>query len=192
MRKKTESKITNFLETFIFKDIPFQPYPVYSVSDSGNVYNLKSILYPNSTSIKKFTRNKQLRVRSQQARLFDMLINIGYWDPLIVVREFPIIIQNHLRPKGLEGGYYLLDYYFPTLKLAVELDSDYHITEKDKIRDEYMKSIGITTYRIRNLEKPSVQEKEFKELTKYMRSLTPLETPMIFSFTDNIRLHKGL
>lgn len=192
MRKKTEAKITNYLETFTFPDIPWQPYPVYSVSENGNLYNLKSILLPESGSVKKFTRGKQLKNRSQQAKMFDMLINIGFWDPLLVVREFPVIIQNHLRPKGLEGGYFLLDYYFPTLRLAIELDSDYHDAEKDKNRDEYLKLAGINTYRIRNLEKTTTQKKEFRELTAYMRGLKPLDNPTIFSFTDNVRIYKGL
>ena len=82
----------NYLEVFFFPDIPWQPYPVYSVSEKGNVYNLKNVLYPNASSAKKFTRNKQLRQRSAQAKMFDMLINIGFWDPLIVVKEFPIVI----------------------------------------------------------------------------------------------------
>jgi len=186
MKEKGE---VNFFETFTFKDIPFQPYPVYSVSEKGRVYNLKSVLYPNPSSIKKFTRNKQLKNRSIQARMFDMLINIGYWEPLICIREFPIIIQNHLRLKNLDGGYFLLDYYFPNLCLAVELDSKLHNPEKDKLRDEYMERIGIKTWRILNLDKSETQKKSFRELTKYMRSLTPISNPPIFSFMDNIKLY---
>ena len=86
--------------------------------------------------------------------MFDMLINVGFWDPLPVVREFPVIIQNHLRTPGIDGGFFLIDYFFPTLNLAVELDSDLHNDAKDRARDQYMERIGIETFRIRNLEKP--------------------------------------
>lgn len=193
MKRKAEAGITNYLETFTFPDIPWQPYPVYSVSGKGNVYNLREILYPNGgRSAKKYTRSKQLKIRSTQARMFDMLINIGYWEPLLVVREFPIIIQNHLRLPGLDGGYFLLDYFFPTLSLAIELDSDYHKDDKDVARDEYMKKLGIRTFRIRYLERPDVQKKQFRDLTAEMRKMTPSEEPRIFSFTDNIRLARGL
>lgn len=186
-------KKIDYSGVFYFPDIPFQPYPVYSVSSGGNVYNLKSILYPTPKSTKKFTRGKQLRYRSLQAKMFDMLINIGYWDPLLVIREFPVIIQNHLRSPGLEGGYFLLDYYFPTLQMAVELDSDYHSEKSDSIRDQYLlKNLGITTFRIRNLELPGKQKTEFRKLTETMRKLTPLESPRVFSFTDNIKLLKGI
>lgn len=187
------AKEINYLETFFFPDIPWQPYPVYSVSEKGHAYNLKSVLYPNTTSIKRFTRNRQLRKRSQQAKMFDMLINIGYWDPLLVVREFPIVIQNHLREaKGLGGGFFLLDYYFPTLCLAVELDSELHSEAKDEKRDKYLEQIGIKTFRIRHLELPENQKKRFRQLTKEMREMTPSESPRVFSFTDNIRQLKGL
>ena len=193
MKRKAETGITNYLETFTFPDIPWQPYPVYSVSGKGNVYNLREILYPNGgRSAKKYTRSKQLKIRSTQARMFDMLINIGYWEPLPVVREFPIIIQNHLRLPELEGGYFLLDYFFPTLSMAIELDSDYHKSDKDIVRDEYMKKLGIRTFRIRYLERPEVQKKQFRDLTAEMRKMTPSEEPRIFSFTDNIRLARGL
>lgn len=182
----------DYLETFTFPDIPWQPYPVYSVSERGRIYNFKKTIYPSTTSIKRFTRLKQLRKRSLQARFFDMLINIGFWEPLIVVREFPVVISNFKRPVGIDGGFFLLDYYFPTLRLAVELDSEYHSAEKDKLRDLYLEGIGIKTLRISHLEKDSVQKKEFKQLCSEMRKLTPLESPGVFDFTINIRSREGL
>lgn len=177
-----------YLETFTFPDIPWQKYPVFSVSDKGNTYNLKSIIFPSPKSAKKFTRRKQLVYRSLQAKIFDSIINIGYFDPLLVVPEFPIIIQNHLRLPGLKGGYFLIDYYFPTLRLAVELDSDLHSEIKDEIRDDYLKQLGISVFRIKDLQKPTVQKTKFKDLTKLMRSINPIENPTPFSFTDNVRL----
>lgn len=182
----------DYLETFVFPEFSWQPYPVYSVSEGGKAFNLKSILYPSEKSAKKFTRKKQLTKRSTQAKIFDALINVGYFEPLTVIREFPVIIQNHLRLGGLDGGYFLIDYYIPDLNLAIELDSDYHSEEKDKLRDKYLGQLGIEVFRIRNLEKPEVQKKRFRELAKHMRELTPTSNFRIYSFTDNIRLLKGL
>lgn len=194
-------KSINYLETFIFPDIPWQLYPVYSVSDGGHLYNLKNIIYPSQKSVKKFTRNKQLRFRSIQAKIFDAIINIGYFDPLTeyIAKEFPIIIQNHRRPKDLTNGYILLDYFIANLKddkghwgLDIELDSELHSDIKDQIRDSYLDSLGIKTFRIRHLEKPEIQKQSFKELSTLMRSMTPTETPRTFSFLDNVKLTKGL
>ena len=182
-------KEKNYLETFTFPDIPWQPYPVYSVSENGRVYNFKNVVYPNTTSRKRHTRLKQLSKRSQQAKFFDFLINIGFWDPLIVVREFPVVISNLKRTAGIEGGFFLLDYYFPTLRLAVELDSEYHNGKKDGLRDLYLESIGIKTYRISHLERVDIQKKEFKALCAEMRKMTPLESPGVFDFLVNIRNH---
>jgi hypothetical protein len=127
-----------------------------------------------------------------QAKFFDFLINIGFWDPLIVVREFPVVISNLKRPAGVEGGFFLLDYYFPTLRLAVELDSEYHNGKKDELRDTYLESIGIKTYRISHLERVDIQKKEFRALCAEMRKMTPTEDPGVFDFLVNIRTHQAL
>jgi len=186
-------RVIDYLETFTFPDIPFQPYPVYDVSESGKVFNLRSILYPSPKSAKKFTRRKQLVKRSLQAKIFDALINVGFWDPLTVIREFPIVIQNHLRLSGQEGSFILLDYYIPNLNLCIELDSELHKDERDEIRDNYLKQqLGIDVFRIRNLERPEVQKSKFKELCEKMRGMTPIKNFRIYSFSDNIRLLKGL
>ena len=180
----------DYFQTFLFPDLPGQPYPVYSVSSKGRIFNLKAIIYPTSTSVKRFTRKKQLRFRSLQAKIFDALINVGYFAPLTVWREFPVIIQNHLRLKGQKGAAYFLDYYIPELSLAIELDSDLHKEDKDQIRDAYLKSIGITTFRIKNLEKEQIQKTKFKELTALMRGMTPNPNYVPFIFTENIRRAK--
>lgn len=78
--------------------------------------------------------------------------------------------------------YYLADYAFPELKLFVELDTkETHNLEKDKIRDNYLKQIGITVYRINNLEKVETQKKEFPKLIEFMKSLK-IQEPMTFNF----------
>lgn len=182
-----KSKI-NYRETFSFPDIPGQTYPVYAISSSGRLVNFKSIIYPSPRSIKKFTRGKQLRYRSKQASMFDCLINIGYFGSLQVYREFPVLIQNSKRLPGQDSGlYYMCDYYFPNLKLAVELDSDLHIPEKDKIRDEYLLSThGIKVFRMTGFDKPSVQKGKFQELVGILRGIQELPNPGPLCFTEDL------
>ena len=164
-----QKKKINYLETFLFPDIPDVIYPVYAISESGKVMNFKAIAYPSPRSKKKFTRNKQLSNRSLQAKIFDALINVGYFNPLTVYREFPIIIDNQLRLPDQEGLYYYLDYYFPELRLAVELDSELHVPEKDKIRDKYLNLLGIEVIRINGFHKVDVQKNIFPKLAQRMR-----------------------
>ena len=186
-------KKINYLETFMFPDIPHQQYPIYSVSESGQVINIKAMMYPTPKSKKKFTRNKQLKNRSLQAKIFDSIINIGYFNPLPVIKEFPVIIQNSKRLADQKGSWYYLDYYFPTMKICVELDSELHKEDKDEIRDKYLlDSLGIITFRMKNFEKDVVQKTTFHELTKLLRSNIPSDIPEVFAFSENIRILKGM
>ena len=180
----------NYLETFRFPDIP-QEYPVYAISESGRIVNFKSVVYPNQKSRKKFTRNKQLYKRSLQAKIFDALIEVGFFEPLLVYKEFPIVIQNSMRVSGQKGLFVLLDYFFPQLRLAVELDSELHTPEKDRLRDEYLGKLGIKVWRLLNFQKKEVQRKDFRELCKFMRSLEVLDLPR-YDFLRDIREKKNL
>lgn len=195
MRKKT-AKTLNLSETFTFHEFPWQTYPVYSLADSGRVYNFKSVVLPSATSRKRFTRRKQLVHRSMQAKIFDAFLNVGYFDPLPVVREFPVLIQNSKRLPGQSGGFYLIDYYFPTALsgkgLFIELDSELHDPGKDEIRDKYLLNVyGIKTFRINNLEKEVVQKGKFKELCELLRSepasKQPECLPMMTDILDYVK-----
>ena len=147
-------KQINYSETFVFPGIDVI-YPVYVLTETGKVINFKAVSYPNPRSIKRYTRLKQLRKRSLQAKIFDAIVNIGYFAPLTVWPEFPVVIQNSKRLPGQTGTYYYLDYYFPEVRLAVELDSDLHNPGKDKIRDQYLRSIGIEVFRMCGLDQGS-------------------------------------
>lgn len=72
-------------------------------------------------------------------------------------------LWQYLRNKQFEGlkfyrqygiGNYIADYYCPSLKLVIELDGSGHFTpeglEYDKIRQEFMNSLGIKTLRFNN------------------------------------------
>lgn len=189
-----KKKDINYLEIFTFSDIYWQPYPVYNVSESGNLFNFKSIINPGK-SAKRYTRAKQLKKRSLQAKIFDSFINIGFFNPLIVVKEYPVVIQNSHRLEGQDGGFYLIDYYFPNVLngkgLFVELDSDYHNPKKDEIRDKYLlETLGVKTFRITGLEKESVQKGKFQELLKLLRSEEAInEVPKVFNYGENIKTY---
>jgi very-short-patch-repair endonuclease len=53
-------------------------------------------------------------------------------------------------------GNYILDFYCPQYKLAIELDGEVHNSEVQKLRDEkrteYLNSVGITVLRFENKE----------------------------------------
>ena len=118
-----------------------------------------------------------------------MLINIGYFQGLgDIVKEMPILIENSKRIPDLPGGlFFLLDYWFPSLSLAVELDSDYHDNMKDEIRDKFlMSAYGIQVFRIRDLQKESVQKKRFHEFTALLKSIIPDPNPAPLIFTGDL------
>jgi very-short-patch-repair endonuclease len=48
-------------------------------------------------------------------------------------------------------GPYTLDFYCPSAKVAVEIDGEQHIPEKDIARDLYFEKNGILTIRVRSL-----------------------------------------
>lgn len=53
-------------------------------------------------------------------------------------------------------GYYILDFYCPAERLAIELDGAQHFTEegrkKDAVRTEYLNSLNIRVVRFENVE----------------------------------------
>jgi len=77
--------------------------------------------------------------------------------------EEETILWEYLRNRRLDGykfyrqysiGNYIADFYCPKLKLVVEVDGNQHYTEEgqeyDKVREEYMKGLGIRTLRFSN------------------------------------------
>jgi len=176
----------DYRETFYIDGIGFQKYPVYALNKNGRIVNFKAEVYPSSTSARRYTRLKRLKHRSQQERLFDMLINIGYFNGLgEIVREMPILIENSKRPEGLDKGlFFLCDYYFANIRLAVELDSDLHDEISDNLRDRYLENLGIRVFRMKNFQLERTQKTKFHELTELLKSYTTVPehpTPLIFT-----------
>ena len=73
------------------------------------------------------------------------------WDKL---RNRRFLNLKFRRQYGI--GNYIADFYCSSLKLVIELDGGQHFTEEgleyDKIREEFMKSLGIITLRFNNNE----------------------------------------
>jgi very-short-patch-repair endonuclease len=75
-------------------------------------------------------------------------------------------------------GEYIVDFYCPKARLVVEVDGGGHFTEdeasNDKVRDEYMRSLGLTVLRFSNSEvlknTDSIAETVHELLDKIRRS----------------------
>lgn len=93
------------------------------------------------------------------------------------------VIWKRLRNKGLFGlkffrqysvGAYIVDFYCPKYKLAIELDGGQHAEEEnkeyDKVRTDYMESMGIEVMRFWNNEVLQNIEGVLEEINK---RLTP-------------------
>ena len=152
-------------KSFKFNDIPFIDYPVYVLNGTGKYYNFKKVITSSN-----YSRSYQLNHRSTQAIIFDKLIEIDYFKlkgiDSDIYREVPIINTNLTNDPN--RSYYLLDYFIPDLSLCIELDSDYHNPIKDKLKDQFLASIGIDVYRIYNFQ--SDTKDKLNELIQYVKS----------------------
>jgi very-short-patch-repair endonuclease len=88
-------------------------------------------------------------------------------------------IWYKLRKRNINGykfrrqysiGPYIADFFCPQAKLAVEIDGNVHNStdaqEYDKVRDEFMQSIGIQILRFTNSEVENNPEKIVEEIIK--------------------------
>jgi very-short-patch-repair endonuclease len=95
--------------------------------------------------------NANLKQRSQQLR-----------DNLTDAEKH---LWSKIRMKQLKGlwfyrqkplGVYIADFYCPKAKMVIEVDGGQHFTnetvEYDKVRNEYMESIGLKVLRFTNME----------------------------------------
>ena len=93
------------------------------------------------------------------------------------------ILWKELRNRNLEIKFrrqhpldkFILDFYAPEIKLAIELDGSLHKENKeyDRIRTEYLKSQNITVMRFWNLEIEKNLEKVMEKIKEKVKNLTP-------------------
>ncbi len=94
------------------------------------------------------------------------------------------IIWLGIRRRQVEGErflrqfsvkYYVLDFYCPKLRLAIEIDGETHVTEKeleyDKHRQNYLESLGIVFLRFRNEEVFSNADKVIEKIKTKVKEL---------------------
>ena len=74
-------------------------------------------------------------------------------------------------------GKFVIDFYCPAIKLAIEVDGDSHaqvgIKEYDKERQEYIESAGITFLRFTNKEVIKETEAVLEKIQSYCESKLP-------------------
>ena len=91
--------------------------------------------------------NKDLTTLAQKLRKGMTKEEKKLWYQFL--RHFPIQFKRQVT-----CGEYILDFYCPNAKLAIELDGYYHsvteIAESDKMRTEYLNSHGIEVMRFPN------------------------------------------
>ena len=70
-------------------------------------------------------------------------------------------------------SHYVLDFYCPKYKLAIELDGAGHFTEQgqkyDKDRTDYLNSVGVRVLRFENFEVFQYPMRTLDEIRKYLR-----------------------
>lgn len=83
-------------------------------------------------------------------------------------------IENYKFIRQYSAGPYILDFYCPKLRLAVELDGSTHSDNEsklyDKDRDQYLKSVNIQTIRFWNSEVKSNIENVLQKIKSAIKS----------------------
>ena len=94
-----------------------------------------------------YSYNKKLVPNAQELRKNMTAEERHLWYDFL--KKLPIPVK---RQKNIEN--YILDFYIPSAKLAIEIDGQQHKLaenrEDDRIRDEYLNSLGITVVRYTN------------------------------------------
>jgi len=95
---------------------------------------------PYNKKLKQFTQQLRENMTDAEKRLW-WKIKMKQVKGLIFYRQKPI-------------GEYIVDFYCPKAKLAIEIDGSHHFVgetiEYDRIRDDYLSSLGLRVVRFTN------------------------------------------
>ena len=93
-----------------------------------------------------------------------------------------VVLWMMIKNKQLNGerflrqysiGHFVVDFYCPKYKLAIELDGEVHNSEEAEVYDtkrtEYLQSLGITVLRFENFEVFDYPLRTLDEITNYMK-----------------------
>jgi very-short-patch-repair endonuclease len=90
----------------------------------------------------KIYYNPKLKQLARNLRNNSTLSEVLFWKE---VRGKNILGYQFLRQKPI--GNFIVDFYCPKLKLAIEIDGDSHafreVARRDKIKDAYLNNLGI-------------------------------------------------
>lgn len=79
-------------------------------------------------------------------------------------------------------GYYIVDFYIPSLKLAIEIDGESHFTEAgmayDQERDTFISGLFITTIRFTNDEVRNNLDGVLETILDTIKAKTPSSSPL--------------
>ena len=100
------------------------------------------------------------------------------------LRRKQICGERFLRQFGI--GKFVVDFYCPHLKLAIEIDSDSHFenrdaVEYDKWRQKLIESLGIKIIRFTNVEVNQNIDKVISAIDKYVREIQNKVNPLSVS-----------
>ncbi len=91
--------------------------------------------------------NKELTTLAQSLRKNMTKEEKKLWYQFL--KDYPVQFKRQVT-----CGEYILDFYCPKLKIAIELDGSYHqistISKNDKLREDYINSVGIDVIRFSN------------------------------------------
>ena len=109
------------------------------------------------------------------------------------IRRKQILNERFLRQFSIE--FYVLDFYCPRLKLAVEIDGDSHFVDEDAVnydkeRQEYIESLAIQFLRFRNAEVFSDNDSVVNAITQKVKELQQLNPSRPF-FRYQLRASSG-
>ena len=94
-----------------------------------------------------YSYNKKLVTNAQELRRNMTAEERHLWYDFLKRLPVPVKRQKNI-------GNYILDFYIPSAKLAIEIDGRQHKLvenrEDDRIRDEFLNSLGITVVRYTN------------------------------------------
>ena len=123
------------------------------LSEADKIFLKIHTAYTNLPELKEYTKKLVKYPTSHEVQFYQRLKN----------EKIPFVFQQLVAP-------YILDFYFPTRMLCVELDGRQHYapekTRYDVRRTEYLNKLGITVIRIPNSEVLTFDLQQIKDLPK--------------------------
>jgi len=108
---------------------------------------------------------KQMEPYRRKLRKNMTAAEVALW---LMIKNKQLNNERFLRQYSV--GRYIVDFYCPKHKLAVELDGEVHLyqEEYDAKRTEYLNTLGITVLRFENFEVFDYPMRTLDEIKKYM------------------------